>query len=145
MADEPELETTQIERYLSWDEKKLFRELDRYYQASSPGGRGASYRVKGKGRVWFNEVLPKLRQFVCVEWDYPTRKKDPELKEPLALALALAEALSPSLERIPFPTGAQAPPSLVAAMLVRSDLERLCSDPGPQHPEATAKPDSVAS
>jgi len=126
MADQPDPERTQIERYLSWDDKKLFRELDRYYQASSPGGRGASYRVKGKGRVWFNEVLPKLQEFVCSEWDYPSRKKDPELQDPVALALALAEALSSVLERIPFPTGGQASPSLVAAILVQSDLERLC-------------------
>jgi hypothetical protein len=128
MADEPGLERTQIERYLSWNEKRLFRELDRYYEASSPRGRGASYRVKGKGRVWFNEVLPKLQEFVCGEWDYPARKKDPELQEPVALALALAEAIAPSLERIPLPTGGQVPPSLVAAMLVQSDLERLCGD-----------------
>lgn len=128
MADEPEFERTQMERYLSWHEKKLFRELDRYYQASSPGDSRASYRVKGKGRVWFYEVLPKLQEFVCNEWDYPTRKKDPELQDPVALALALAEALPSVLERLPFPTGGQASPSLVAAMLVQSDLERLCGD-----------------
>jgi hypothetical protein len=50
------------------------------------------------------------------------------LQEPVALALALAEAIAPSLERIPLPTGGQVPPSLVAAMLVQSDLERLCGD-----------------
>jgi len=126
MADKREVEKSQIEKFLSWDRKKLFRELDRYYGASSPGGRRASYRVKGKGRVWFNEALPKLQEFVCGEWDYEARKKDPELQDQVGLTLALADALSSLLERNPFPTGAQVPAPLVAAMLVQYELERLC-------------------
>jgi hypothetical protein len=145
MVDEAELERTQMEKYLSWDQKRLFRELDRYYGASSPGGRRASYRVKGKGRVWFNEALSKLQEFVCEEWDYAARKKDPELEEPVALALALAEAIAPSLERIPLPTGGQVPPPLAAALLIQSDLEALCADVDLRRARTRAKPDAAQS
>ena len=126
MAEISDFERQEIRRYLKWDLKKLFRELDRYYGASSPGGQRASYRFKGKGRVWFNDVLPKLQEFVCDEWNYPARKKDPELKEDEGLVATLGEAITPLIERNPFPTGAQVPTYLVAAILVSSGLDQLC-------------------
>jgi len=130
MADTPDFEKQEILRYLKWDRKKLFRELDRYFGASSPGGQRPSYRFKGKGRVWFNELMPKLQEFVCDEWNYPSRKEEPELQENEALVAALGEAISPLVERNPFPTGSLAPTSLVAAILVNSGLDQLCEEQG---------------
>jgi hypothetical protein len=127
MAEVSEFEKQEIQRYLKWDEKKLFRELDRYYGASAPGGQRASYRFKGKGHVWFSELLPRLQEFVCDEWDYAVRKDDPKLKNAEKLVTALGEALSPLLERNPFPTKAQVPTYLVAAILVNLGLDDLCS------------------
>ena len=130
MAEVSEFEKQEIQRYLKWDEKKLFRELDRYYGASAPGGQQASYRFRGKGRVWFNELLPQLEEFVCEEWGYPTKKDDPELQDGEKLITALGEALSPLLERHPFPTKAQVPTYLVAAILVNVGLDELCAQRG---------------
>jgi hypothetical protein len=127
MAEVSEFEKQEIQRYLKWDEKKLFRELDRYYGASAPGGQRASYRFKGKGHVWFSELLPRLQEFVCDEWDYAAKKDDPGLKDEERLVTALGEALSPLLERNPFPTKAQVPTYLVAAILVELGLDDLCS------------------
>lgn len=126
MVEISDFERQEIRRYLKWDAKKLFRELDRYYGASSPGGEKASYRFKGKGRVWFNELLPRLQQFVCDEWDYQAKKEEPELQENEGLVVALGEAIAPLIQRNPFPTGAQVPIYLVAAILVHSDLDQLC-------------------
>ena len=128
MADISDFERHEIGRYLKWDAKKLFRELDRYYGASAPGGQRASYRFKGKGRVWFNELQPKLQVFVCDEWGYQAKKDDPEFLDKEKLIAALGEALSPVLERHPFPTGSQVPAYLVAAILVHTDLDRLCGE-----------------
>jgi hypothetical protein len=128
MNDISEYEKLEIQRYLTWDEKKLFRELDRYYASSSPGGMRASYRVRGKGRVWLHETMPKLREFVCGEWDYDKRKDDPELQDKEHLAAALSEALAPLLERYPFPTGSPVPAYLVASILVHSGLDDLCQE-----------------
>jgi hypothetical protein len=130
MADASDFEKQEILRYLKWDQKKLFRELDRYYGASSPGGQHASYRFRGKGRVWLNELMPRLQEFVCEEWDYPSRKQDPELQENEALVAALGEAISPLVERNPFPTGSLPPTILVAAILVNSGLDQLCEHQG---------------
>src|SRR4030042_284625 len=115
----PESEKGELQRYLTWDEKRLLRELDRYHGASSPGGRRAAYSVKGKGRVWLNETWQKLEAFVCDEWGFPARKSDPELQDKERLAAELAKAISPLAERDPFPTGAQLPRPLVAAILVQ--------------------------
>jgi len=126
----PELSESQkqeIQRYLKWDQKRLFRELDRYYGASSPGGQRASYRFKGKGRVWLNEFLPRLQEFVCDEWGYEAKKDDLELQDNEKLMVALGEALSPLVERNPFPTRAQIPAYLVAAILVNMGLDELCA------------------
>ena len=128
MADISEFERNEIGRYLKWDAKKLFRELDRYYGASAPGGQRASYRFKGKGRVWFNELQPTLKAFVCEEWGYQARKDAPELQDKEKLIVELGEAMSPILERHPFPTGSQVPAYLVAAILVQADLNQLCGD-----------------
>jgi hypothetical protein len=128
MADISDFERQEIGRYLKWDAKKLFRELDRYYGASAPGGQRASYRFKGKGRVWFTELQPKFRVFVCDEWGYQGRKDDAELQDKEKLIVALGEALSPVLERHPFPTGSQVPSYLVAAILVHADLDQLCGE-----------------
>ncbi|MDH4208491.1 MAG: hypothetical protein OEV76_06440, partial [Anaerolineae bacterium] len=126
MVELPESEERELQRYLSWDEKRLFRELDRYYGASSPGGKRAAYSVRGKGRVWLKETWQKLEAFVCDEWDYPARKSAPELQDKERLAAELSQALSPLLERNPFPTGAQVPSHLVAAILLQSGLDQLC-------------------
>ena len=126
MVEISDFERQEIRRYLKRDGKKLFRELDRYYGASSPGGEKASYRFKGKGRVWFNELLPRLQELVCDEWDYQAKKEEPELQENEGLVVALGEAIAPLIQRNPFPTGAQVPIYLVAAILVHSDLDQLC-------------------
>ncbi len=128
MAEISDFEREEIQRYLKWDEKRLFRELDRYYGASMPGGQRASYRVRGKGRVWFNELLPRLRDHICEEWGYERKKEDPELQETDALLIAVGEALLPLLQRNPFPTGAQVPTYLVAAILVQMNLDTLCGE-----------------
>jgi hypothetical protein len=130
MTDISELEKQEIRRYLKWDDKKLFRELDRYYGASSPGGQRASYRSRGRGRVWFSELLPKLQAFVCDEWNYHAKRDDPEIQDKETLIAALGDALSPLVQRNPFPTGAQVPAYLVAAILVNSDLNQLCGEAG---------------
>jgi hypothetical protein len=127
MPELSESEKQEIQRYLKWGQKRLFRELDRYYGASSPGGKRASYRFKGKGRVWLHELLPSLQEFVCDEWGYPSKKDDPELQESEKLIVALGEALSPLLERNPFPTKAQVPAYLVAAILLEMGLDELCA------------------
>ena len=126
MVEISDFERQEIRRYLKWDAKKLFRELDRYYGASSPGGERASYRFRGKGRVWFNELLPRLQELVCDEWDYQAKKEEPELQENEGLVVALGEAIAALLQRNPFPTGAQVPTYLVAAILVHLDLDQLC-------------------
>ena len=128
MAEISDFEREEIQRYLKWDEKRLFRELDRYYGASMPGGQRASYRVRGKGRVWFNELLPRLRDHICEEWGYERKKADPELQETDALLIAVGEALLPLLQRNPFPTGAQVPTYLVAAILGQMNLDTLCGE-----------------
>lgn len=130
MANISDFEKQEIGRYLKWDDKKLFRELDRYYGASSPGGQRASYRFRGRGRVWFSELLPKLQAFVCDEWNYQAKKDDPEIQDKETLIVALGDALSPLLQRNPFPTGAQVPNYLVAAILVNSGLDQLCVQAG---------------
>jgi hypothetical protein len=127
MAELSESEQQEIQRYVKWDQKRLYRELDRYYGASSPGGQRASYRVKGKGRVWLNELLPRLQEFVRDEWGYETHKNDPEMEDDEKLTAALGEALMPLVERNPFPTRAQVPVYLVAAILVSMGLDELCS------------------
>jgi hypothetical protein len=126
MVEISDLEKQEIHRYLKWDDKKLFRELDRYYGASSPGGERASYRFRGKGRVWFNELLPKLQEVVCDEWNYQAKREEPELQENEELVIAVGEAIAPLVHRNPFSTGAQVPTYLVAAILVQSDLDQLC-------------------
>ncbi|NIN67417.1 MAG: hypothetical protein GTO63_22490 [Anaerolineae bacterium] len=128
MAEISDFEREEIQRYLTWDAKRLFRELDRYYSASMPGGQRASYRVRGKGRVWFNELLPRLRDYICEEWGYERKKENPELQETDALLIAVGEALLPLLQRNPFPTGAQVPTYLVAAILVQMNLDTLCGE-----------------
>lgn len=128
MAEISESEREEIQRYLEWDEKRLFRELDRYYGASMPGGQQASYRIRGKGRVWFNELLPRLKDHICDEWGYQQKKEDPELQDKDTLVIAVGEALLPLLETNPFPTGAQVPAYLVAAILVRMNLDALCAE-----------------
>jgi hypothetical protein len=128
MAEISDFESEEIQRYLKWDEKRLFRELDRYYSASMAGGQQASYRVRGKGRVWFNDLLPRLRDHICEEWGYEQKKEDPELQDKESLVIAVGEALLPLLQRNPFPTGAQVPTYLVAAILVQMNLDTLCGE-----------------
>ena len=126
MAEISDLERQEIERYLKWGEKELFRELDRYYGASMPGGRRASYRFRGKGRVWFNQLLPRFKKLVCDEWGYGAKKEDSQLQGKENLVIAVGEALIPLMQRNPFPTKAQGPTYLVSAILVEMGLDRLC-------------------
>lgn len=130
MVQVSDLERQEIQRYLEWDEKQLFRELDRYYGASLPGGQQASYRFRGKGRVWLKELLPRLKDIVCNEWGYEAKKDDPELEDKESLVIAIGDELMPFVQRNPFPTKAQVPTYLVAAILVQMGLDDLCGEEG---------------
>ena len=123
MAEISDFERQEIQRYLKWNEKRLFRELDRYYGASLPGGQRPSYRFRGKARAWFSSLLPRLREHMREEWGYEEKKQDPELQDQENLVIAVGEALLPLLERNPFPTGAQAPTYLVSAIVVQVGLD----------------------
>lgn len=130
MAEISDLQRQEIDRYLKWGEKKLFRELDRYYGASLPGGQQASYRFRGKGRAWFNQLLPRFRQLICDEWGYDDKKEDPQFEDRQNLVIAVAEALTPLIQTNPFPTKAQAPIHLVSAIMVHMGLDELCGQGG---------------
>jgi len=130
MAEVSDLERQEINRYLKWSEKELFRELDRYYGASMPGGRRASYRFRGKGRVWFTQLLPRFKEIICDEWGPGAKKEDPQLEDRENLVIAVGEALMAFVQRNPFRTKAQVPTYLVSAILVQMDLDKLCSGKG---------------
>lgn len=64
--------------------------------------------------------VDELRQLICHEWDWPRRRNEPELQDPLARADAVCQLIVNSSLRLPFPA------ELAAAYLVKEGLDKLC-------------------
>jgi len=121
-----ESQRLEIQQYLSQDIDILYSTLDLISSAETLG----RYHMPGnenlRGIAKFKELVPILRQKVCIEWNYCAKKNDPELQETVYLVAAIADAIATST--IGFP------PTLIAAILLKKGLTSFC---GCSKPEIT--------
>lgn len=62
----------------------------------------------------------RLRQVICQEWDWPSKRLNPKYADMILLTLDICELLSPLGNEFPFPV------TLIAATLVKGGLDNLC-------------------
>ncbi|MFZ3169744.1 MAG: hypothetical protein WA130_19185 [Candidatus Methanoperedens sp.] len=66
---------------------------------------------------WFIKRKNVLYNLICVEWDYPNRKK--EYSDSVTLAVALSDFIISSTIKVPSPIA-------LAVLLVQNGLDKLC-------------------
>lgn len=70
------------------------------------------------GRTSFARLTPRIRQKICFEWEYCSKRHDPNYRDRAVLASGLADVLTGALGGIPVGT--------VSALLVNMGLENFC-------------------
>jgi hypothetical protein len=108
----------ELSELLELDEDQLYAELAR----SDPANVDVMFspaEARATGRRTFERLREPLRQRVCVEWDYCTKKKSSEFSDTLTLTAAVADIIVAVVGGVPAGT--------VAALLVKKGLSRMCA------------------
>jgi len=113
-----ESQRLEIQQYLSQDIDILYSTLDLISSAEKSGLYHMPGNEKLRGIAKFKELVPLLRQKVCVEWNYCAKRNDPELQDTVNLVAAIADIVATL--SIGFP------PTLIAAILLKKGLTSFC-------------------
>ena len=115
--------TAQVQQYMN-DDARCFLDWYRAYRKLEgfPGEPVAALPTLDEIREAFSEWVQlsrdRLFNLICVEWDYPARRKDEKFQEKVTLAVALTEFLSGAFG-IPSP-------ATTAVLLVQVGLDEFC-------------------
>lgn len=107
-----------IGSYLAWEQSQLDDELTEFL----PEQEAEIVRRSGGQVSPLKPYLDEIRRVVCQEWGWCNRRDDGALNEPVNLVIALADAFVTCRSQIPFP------PTLLAVLLVKIGLDRLCRE-----------------
>lgn len=105
-------------RYLALDEEHLYSliapHLPEYDSVRfSPDGQEEA------GRRFFKKIEGRLRQAICREFDWPSKKNDPELQDRVNLVATVADVIASLTFGVP--------PFVIASILVKLGLNRFCA------------------
>lgn len=116
--------------YLDRSLAELFTELESYEQKSAAVMRGGG-DTRGFSSLW-SSVEPRLRQKICVEWNWCARRENYTFQNQETLVLALAEILTNRF------MPQNVPVVLLAAIAVKLGLDKFCAcAPVPSAAEST--------
>src|SRR5215469_9458556 len=107
-----ELQTTQrnaIQRYLALDMEDLYSIIPAYL----PEYEGARFSPEGQiyaGRRYIEDLMTKLRKSVCEEFDWPSKRDNPEFDDTVNLVAAIADAIATLKIGVP--------PTIISVLLV---------------------------
>ena len=113
-----ESQRLEIQQYLSQDIDILYSTLDLISSAEQKGRYHMPGDEKLRGIAIFKELVPLLRQKVCVEWNYCAKRNDPDLQDTVNLVAAIADVVATFC--IGFP------PTLIATILIKKGLTSFC-------------------
>lgn len=118
------MDTADVARLLDEHEDDLFAQLGFSYGRGD--SRSVSFRDAGvnpevekrKGQALFDQLLPTLKQRLCVEWGACSRIASGKYPSASELVLAVAEILVQTLTGFPV--------MIVSVLLVKIGLRQLC-------------------
>lgn len=105
--------------YLDRSLDELFAELESYEELPSVIMRGGG-ATRGLGSLW-SSVEPRLRQKVCVEWNWCARRENYTFQNQEALVVALAEMMTNRF------MPQNVPVVLLASIAVKLGLDKFCA------------------
>lgn len=112
-------------QYLSNEEQAL-REWYKDYRSQETGLPGTEISFPDAAKIaetfdeWFASTKDFLVTLICVEWDYPRKRKSDEYKAAATYVVALAEFFVAQHTKIPSPIA-------LASLLVVKGLDNLCN------------------
>lgn len=102
-----------LQQYLNQPLTDLEEELTLYAPAE-----------RGPAEIWARIAAP-LRQRICQEWDWCTRRQDARFENDVDLATAVLAILTTRVLILPIPVDLY----LISAILVKRGLDQFCSCP----------------
>jgi hypothetical protein len=105
-----------VKRYLDQPLDDLLEELALYREQATGG------TLRGPSDAW-RELVPALRQRICVEWNWCERRQDNRFEENIALATLVSQIVAPEAQAW------QVPAALIAVILVKKGLDAFCRCP----------------
>lgn len=102
--------------YLDRSLDELFAELESYEERPTVVMRGGG-TMRGLGSLW-SGIEPRLRQKICVEWNWCSRRENYTFQNQETLVLALAEILTNKFTQ-------NVPVVLLASIAVKLGLDKF--------------------
>lgn len=113
------------EQYVS-NENQALRDWYREFQSQETGLPGSDIsfpdgtKIAETFEAWFSESRDFLVELICIQWDYPAKRRSNEYKAAAAYAVALADFFLAQRTKLPSPLA-------LASILVVKGLDRLCN------------------
>lgn len=115
-------------KYLS-NESTALKDWYREYRSIQTGVPGGEISVVNIPKIqesfdeWFDTTKEDLYRIICVEWNYPEKRKRDEYKETVLYVIALADFLIAKQTNVPSPLA-------LASLLVMKGLDNFCASGG---------------
>jgi hypothetical protein len=117
MNSNEELKKLKLQFYLELEEDSLYIEIGRASHADEGVQFGPETAIR-EGRRWFELHKAKLRDKICREWDYCSKRKQKRWQDTGALGVAIADLIVAATGGVP--------PLAVTALLIRIGLDEFC-------------------
>jgi len=117
MKEVTDAQRKKIQRYLALDEDELYSLIPPYlseYERTLFAPLG----MIGAGKAFFEKVYNDLKKAVCEEFDWPSKRSNPEFDDTVTLVAAISDVLAGCIGAVP--------PFIIATLLVKKGLDALC-------------------
>jgi hypothetical protein len=79
----------------------------------------SSQKMKKTFDDWLYKMSESLYKLICIDWDYPSKRKSKEFRDSIALIIAIADYIISCSIQIPTPIA-------VVTILFLKDLDNFC-------------------
>lgn len=124
MVTHSERKRNHVKKYLD-NPNLLYRDWYRSYKEIETGIPGeeiafpSSQKMKKTFDDWFYKMSKSLYKLICIEWDYPSKRKSKEFSDSIALIIAIEDYLISCSIQIPTPIA-------VVTILFLKGLDNFC-------------------
>lgn len=111
-------ELNEINEYLSENTDVLYEKLILAHIAKDKKRMLKTGEETQEGRKLFKSIEPSLKKLICHEWEYCSKRNNPEFNDNINLVAAIGDVVATLSIGIP--------PFLIASILIRKGLNKFC-------------------
>ena len=119
MRNPSKAETEEIKFYLTLPMDSLLISIGQSVVQQKEGIQFSDGFLKGEGGTWMSRNMAKIKYEICVKWNFCEKIKSDGFKDNVTLITSIGDIIAGALTGVP--------PFVVATLLLKSGLTKLCS------------------